>query len=158
MDGTKNFRVIDLGPVDGSALKEWVDGLPGDVWHRNGAAMAAQANTMSVPVLEQEDIIGGKDITPAVCKPLQTRAINLVQSVLCVHLDVEEKFSVVGLMVARLLPGAEVFVHMDADYGTPQYAFWQGLRVCVCGFFFVPLPFCNSSWGPTKVCSDYTSP
>jgi hypothetical protein len=125
---SKNFRVLELGRVDGSGLREFVSSLPNNVWHRNGAMLAAQQNTLSVPFLEVEDVIGGKDVTPACCSELYPKIFPLVESALKeVGIDLV-KFCIVDLLLARLHPGADVFVHMDADYGTKQYAFWEGIN------------------------------
>lgn len=69
----------------------------------------------------------GKDITPAVCVGLLDKAMPLIVAAFGeAGLDIA-RFEVVDVILARLLPGAEVFAHMDANYGTPQYQFWQGI-------------------------------
>jgi len=134
-------RVRNIGPVDISNIRARVNSVPESLWHRNAEIMAVQAHTLTIPLREvcvvpSAKLVYGtwdeKDDTPVRCKGMFEEwkdDIDAVVSQLIPHYGYKkEDVTVINVIVARLLKKSLVYAHMDAEWGTLDYLFWESVH------------------------------
>jgi len=136
-------RTRNIGPVDISKIRARVNAIPQDnpIWHRNAEQMAVQAHTLTLPL--KEITVGPKpggkygtwdekDDTPPRCKGMYDEwkeDIDAVVAQILPHYGYKkEDVAVINVIIARLLKKSQVYAHMDAEWGTLDYMFWDSVH------------------------------